>query len=1274
MKKFIALFLIVFFATIILRAQTTFIAVATGNWNASGIWSTDGFTPITCGPCTAGVDYPGSTDDAFTNGFQITVSGAQNCRDLFVEDVSSSLIFPGQITVNGVMTGWSGGQFGFPVDLTNNVLSGNSVFIFTAADLSNAGNFNYFNNEVLGSWNNNSPITVARFNLSNPGTIDTGFGGGSLRFTSQMVILAGSLSTSFNLNSIEVGNVLAMNPTTTFNTTVPVYGVSGISSNIGQVQVQSGSTLSLSTSNSYINANTFNINGTGTLNVSFSGVNQTEGWWYQISAPSTFNISSTSTINFSASADQNIPALTIGNLGLSGSGSKTLGSSGTLKLQGNLSLSSASITFVSSTNLNPIDIGGNIDNDGVWAPTQDVNFNGSSAQSIGGNNMITFGSGITLINTAGISLLNQDIDINGPLTIDASVNFNPSGRQVNLGGNLVNSGTLTASGTFDFDGTTTVSGSGTNAFQNVTISGSVSAQGKTASISGNFINNGTLDNLNGTVDFNSSSSNQSISGSSTTNFYNLNISNGAATVSNNGTVNLMNAMTLSSGATFDADGSGGSGIFTIVSTSGSNTARINAIPSGASVTGNVVVQRYFDGVGDVWRNLGTPINGATVSQITGAGFTINGNDLAYYDESVTGGVDNGWVLQSTFGSSISNSRGYSMWTRTEEMPVTINFTGTMNQQTQSMPLTYTNSGSPTDDGWNLINNPFPSTVDWDLMTRNGSVSGTVAVWNTSTASYDYWNGSAGNLTNGLIASGQALWVQANGAGPTLSIPESAKVTSSASFLKIGDESAENVLIVALAKSDTVDRTYIQFREDATDAFDPTSDGRKISNGTFGIFNLFSLGTDSNELAINSLPGLTDCQKTVALGFYQMFWDEVNKVPYRGFVPGEYRLNFSGFESFTNSLNFDLVDYYQGNEVITPITSDFVYTFLVDTTQVNSWGDSRFEIRVSEKPIESSVSYNTTSLCDEGTSVNFTNTQAGVEYILQKDGENIVSDISDGADISLFIPSIYMVEGQNEFDVLLKNGECSSVLLNGEVTFNQNSILEVSSVENGKNCGPGRVLVTASGASGNAYYNWYESIDGAEPIAGQNGNEYLTPELETTKYYYVNIVNSEGCESLDRVKVAAEIVNLKQPEISVEGDVLSTQALADGYQWYKDGEALSEETEPSLTVGESGIYSVEILSNGCSSFSENVTMEILGLDELYKMGVSIYPNPVSSVLNINSEILDIEAIRIFDLKGVMVFEFVDYVPNQIDLTGVKKGIYIVNIATTDQIINYRVKKK
>jgi hypothetical protein len=773
--------------------------------------------------------------------------------------------------------------------------------------------------------------------------------------------------------------------------------------------------------------------------------------------------------------------------------------------------------------------------------------------------------------------------------------------------------------------------------------------GASVAFLGDFINNGLFTQNGGTVVFNGTTA-QAISGSATTVFNNLSVTNTTGTVSNNGTVNLISEMVMGANSTFDADGAG-TGIFTLVSTSGTSTARVDVIPASASITGNLTAQRFFDGGGEVWRNFGTCVNGATVAQITTAGFTINGNDLAYYDETTAGNVDNGWVLQSTFGSSIVNSRGYSMWTRVEELTATINFTGTLNQGNQSMPITYTDTGSPTDDGWNQVNNPLPSTIDWDLTTRNGSVNGTVAVWNTSTLVYDYWNGS-GNLTDGFIASGQAFWVQTNAAGPTLTIAESAKVANTTSFLRPNAEPITNRLVINLEQGSKVDRAYIHFREDATDGFDNQLDGRKLRNG---IFNLSTVA--GNEImAINALP-ISDCSKAVALSITNI-------------AAGEYNLAFSDILSFNDWYDFTLQDNYLNTSTLIEEGSNYNFSVTSDTS---SFGASRFSIELEAKPVITSVEFIETDPCDMSANLVITNAQLGSTYTLSQQGLEIYSSVATSNNLLIPLSDATVPVGLNSFDVTINLHECSIIDLPAAIVIERKETQEIQSVLNGTNCGPGEVILSAQGASGSAYYNWHETIDATAPISDENNNTIITPIINSTTSYYVSIVNESGCESLVRVEVIAEIINLNQPDIRIIDDSVSTSAIAERYQWYLYDSLLEGKTKNALLINSSGSYSVQIFDRGCSSVSKSIIAQITGLQDSELVGITIYPNPVDHWVHINSDKLAISNISLFNLSGTLLYTSDNPFLDKIDMSTFSSGSFILQIKTRDTTFNFQIIK-
>jgi hypothetical protein len=98
----------------------------------------------------------------------------------------------------------------------------------------------------------------------------------------------------------------------------------------------------LNTSN-YLNATSFTLGANAVLNTSFNGSNNTLGWWYTTTSPTTISINPSSTINYSSTTAQKIAATTYGNLIFSGSGS-------TKSLVGNTSIS-GTVTIGDGTTL-----------------------------------------------------------------------------------------------------------------------------------------------------------------------------------------------------------------------------------------------------------------------------------------------------------------------------------------------------------------------------------------------------------------------------------------------------------------------------------------------------------------------------------------------------------------------------------------------------------------------------------------------------------------------------------------------------------------------------------------------------------------------------------------------------------------------------------------------------------------------------------------------------------------------------------------------------------
>jgi len=82
---------------------------------------------------------------------------------------------------------------------------------------------------------------------------------------------------------------------------------------------------------------------------------------------------------------------------------------------------------------------------------------------------------------------------------------------------------------------------------------------------------------------------------------------------------------------------------------------------------------------------------------------------------------------------------------------------------------------------------------------------------------------------------------------------------------------------------------------------------------------------------------------------------------------------------------------------------------------------------------------------------------------------------------------------------------------------------------------------------------------------------------------------------------------------------------------------------------------------------------LSQDEFLKESISIYPNPVTNVLKIESSSTAIDNIKIYDLRGRLVEKY-DGVNNQIDVSHLQRGVFILEINTATGILSEKLIKK
>lgn len=556
-----------------------------------------------------------------------------------------------------------------------------------------------------------------------------------------------------------------------------------------------------------------------------------------------------------------------------------------------------------------------------------VVYRAASAQELGNGH--PNGANINVIFDNPVSVTQLNAFTAGSVTLNQGNMINQFNITVN-GDWIVQSGQLIAgAGTVSFNGAASqVTGPGAKVFGNVTVNApaTVTLPDEDIYVAGNLSIVGVLNTNASTVVFNGGS-NQTVSANGTE-FNNIRVNKSGGGLSLTSALDLQGLLSIQTPTAVASDG-----FLRLLSTNDQPTAdgTIGALPSGASVTGNVIVQRYMRAKGKTWRFVSAPVSGAPVSQlqdnfsITGkftgtsypcTGCNSNGTSFKLYQPSLVNKPLNSRFAQYPVNSNtevLGVGRGYSayMW---ESKDITWDLTGPINSGTINLPVTRaTSTPSMEADGWNLVGNPYPSSIVWN----NGAgwnrinISPIVNVplpgldqW----ATYNFVDGS-GNLPGGIIAMGQAFWVYAFGHSPVLSINENAKTeTKGGYYYREGTPVSRSAQLIVNLEGDGVRASaFLKTNQDATTEFDPLFDAPKLPGETLSISLLDKFGAG---MLMHTLPEISE-QEDIALDV------EV-------FDAGSYSISFESDGSLEAATRLFLFDKFTGE--VNPVLGGSSYTF------------------------------------------------------------------------------------------------------------------------------------------------------------------------------------------------------------------------------------------------------------------------------------------------------------------------------------------------------------
>jgi hypothetical protein len=279
---------------------------------------------------------------------------------------------------------------------------------------------------------------------------------------------------------------------------------------------------------------------------------------------------------------------------------------------------------------------------------------------------------------------------------------------------------------------------------------------------------------------------------------------------------------------------------------------------GGSVVGNITSKRTGK-TGSAYNGWSSPVSNAATGTL--------GRTVYAYDETRAYANYQRWLPTS---GTMQPAKGYFA-----RGAGSVAFTGTANEGTFTLPLSYTISHPLVERGFNLVGNPYPGPIDYDaFIDANPAINGALYFWDDDqsggsgydnadyavrTAAGVVAGPNSGALAGQGISAHQGFFVQALGAGSVTFTNAMRRGGTNPSFFR---KSAGEIgrLKLSLSGEGAYKEILVAFAADATAAHDRRYDALRLEGpARLGLFSRL----EDQDYAIQALPSLS-ADRVVAL--------------------------------------------------------------------------------------------------------------------------------------------------------------------------------------------------------------------------------------------------------------------------------------------------------------------------------------------------------------------------------------------------------------------------
>lgn len=252
------------------------------------------------------------------------------------------------------------------------------------------------------------------------------------------------------------------------------------------------------------------------------------------------------------------------------------------------------------------------------------------------------------------------------------------------------------------------------------------------------------------------------------------------------------------------------------------------------------------------------------------------------------------------------------------------------------------------------------------------------------------------------------------------------------------------------------------------------------------------------------------------------------------------------------------------------------------------------------------------------------------------------------------------DGDNDdvFDIDVRQGDASSIAMGNDIVAVLNTpaygfTLNVITVNPGTsasdhssfwNRGFPAVLVGES----------WENND-QTPFYHSSGDQYNTIDIP----YYFQLTKL----IMGYMVTKGSLVNVSNV-VTVNGDILTAEQTGASYQWINcdTNMPVAGETSQSFTATVAGNYAVQVSSGSCTEISECIELNLLSTEDFtLTENYNIYPNPTTSILNIDLPDYNVAEFKILTINGQTILKnTIKSKTEAVNVSSLAQGVYFIEI--------------